>query len=315
MLQFYVSANGRSGQITEHGIIDGTTPARLLEYIHAGITSYSDDSTTTNGHLNGVNGSSSSIELDEVVLQTTPEIDNRMLVLADRFQQTTSAATYVREQLDEFGTDFLIQSRAPVKGVIDLTFQLAVRLFFGQNMLSWEPMTAVHFHTGRADAMQRASPAVNTFCDAAAKLYHPQEQQPEDMAQLKGLLQSAAKEMQAGMQAMLGGRSYLRVFEVLSYLWPADAGAPKPAFLGDMVFFGRPHPPIFAQSNALDSDIVVDDFVHLMPDADGFWAILCPEKDKIRISFTGGSAERTTAFAKDLHSAAEIMRDIVQART
>jgi hypothetical protein len=265
VLQFYVSANGRSGQITEHGIVDGTTPARLIEWISKGMKSYSAES---NGHVN-VEG----IELEEVVLQTTPEIESQMDTLRKTFLRNTSASTYVREYLEEFGTNFLVNSRAPVKGVIDLTFQLAVRLFFGKNMLSWEPMSASHFHTGRADAMQRASPSVNKFCDAAAD-------QSVNKAQLKALLLAATRQMNVGMQTMLNGRSYLRVFEVLSYLWPSEGSTPKPRFLSEMIFFGRPYPPLFWQSNAVDSDIVVEDFVQLMPDGNGFWSIIAPGKNK-----------------------------------
>ncbi|KAK5653765.1 hypothetical protein OQA88_7922 [Cercophora sp. LCS_1] len=303
VLQFWVSENGRSGQITEHGVVDGTTPARLMEWITKGLESFS-ATGNGNGHANG-NGASS-VTLEEVALQTTPEIESHMNVLRKRFRTSTSASSYVREQLDEFGTDFLIESRAPVKSVIDLTFQLAVRLYFGKNMLSWEPMSAAHFHTGRADALQRATPAANAFCDAAAA------EESVDNAQLRALLLAAAKQASVGMQTMLTGRSYLRVFEVLSYLWPADASVPKPKFLSDMIFFGRPFPPIYAQTNGIDSDIIVDDFVHLMPDTDGFWSIIVPEKNKIRVSLTGG-AGRTDAFVEELHRAARIMRAVVAA--
>lgn len=281
VVQFYVSANGRSGQITEHGIIDGTTPARLLEWIATAMENYAAESTSRNGQLNG--HGSSGIKLVEVALQTTPEIEKHIVALKEKYHRTTSTSTYVREQLDEFGTDFLVQSRAPVKGVIDLTFQLAVRLFFGQNMLSWEPMSAASFHTGRSDAMQRATPAVNGFCDAAVEAYQGRDQQtdPDTCVQLRAHLLAATKSMNAGMQTLLNGRSYLRVFEVLSYLWPTtNASVPKPAFLSEMVFFGSPHPPIFAQSNAVDSEMIIDDFVHLMPDSDGFWSFLSPEKSK-----------------------------------
>lgn len=281
VVQFYVSANGRSGQITEHGIIDGTTPARLLEWIARAMDQYAAVSTHHNGQMNG--HSSSKVELEEVSLETTPAIETHMVALREKYHLTTSKSTYVREQLDEFGTDFLVQSRAPVKGVIDLTFQLAVRLFFGQNMLSWEPMSAAAFHTGRSDAMQRATPAVNGFCDAVANTYQGRDQQsdPDTSVQLRALLSAATRSMNAGMQTLLNGRSYLRVFEVLSYLWPtANANTPKPAFLSEMVFFGSPSPPIFAQSNAVDSEMIVADFVHLMPDTDGFWSFLSPEKNK-----------------------------------
>lgn len=278
VLQFYVSANGRSGMITEHGIIDGTTPTRLLEWIAKAMDAYSVDQLM-NGHI------SSEIELTELVLETTPEIESHAVVLRERYQQATSTSTYVREQLDEFGTDFLLQSHAPVKGVIDLTFQLAVRLFFGQNMVSWEPTSGALFHAGRADAMQRATPAVNAFCDAAATAYQAQEDdrsiRSSSPAELRALLLAATKSMNAGMQILLTGRNSQRVFRVLDYLWPTtDGSAPKPAFLSDKIYFGGLSPPIFAQTNTLEGEMIVEDFVHIMPDPRGFWSFISPETNK-----------------------------------
>lgn len=286
VLQFYVSANGRSGLITEHGILDGTTATRLLEWIAIAMESHPAGSNSRNRRTNG-NHVPSEIQLNEVTLEMTPEIEGHALTLGKIYQQATSASTYVREQLDEFGTDFLLQSRVPVKGVIGLTFQLAVRLFFGQNMPSWEPTSGALFHAGRADALQRATPAANAFCDAAATVYHDQNDQKnqEDSgtsAQLRALLLAATKSTNAGMQTLLlTGRGSQRVFEVLSYLWPRSSNmyAPKPAFLSDMVFFGRPSPPIFAQTNSLEGEMIVEDFVHPMQDTDGFWSFICPEKN------------------------------------
>lgn len=315
VLQFYVSANGRSGLITEHGILDGTTATRLLEWIAMAMESYSAGSTSRNGHTSGDHISSEIKKLNEVTLEMTPEIEGHALTLGKIYQQATSASTYVREQLDEFGTAFLLQSRVPVKGVIDLTFQLAVRLFFGQNMTSWEPTSGALFHAGRADALQRATPAVNAFCNAAVTVYHDQSNQEDSgtSAELRALLLAATKSTNAGMQTLLlTGRGSQRVFEVLSYLWPkSNMDAPKPAFLSDMVFFGRPSPPIFAQTNSLEGEMIVEDFVHLMQDTDGFWSFICPENNTISVSLTGGSPERTAAFVKELHRAARIIRDIV----
>lgn len=282
VLQFYVSANGRSGLLTEHGILDGTTATRLLEWIATAMEAHPAVSTSRNGLING-NHVSAEIELKEVTLKMTPEIERHADALGKIYQQSTSASTYVREQLDEFGTDFLLQSRVPVKGVIDLTFQLAVRLFFGQNMISWEPTSGALFHAGRADALQRATPAVNAFCNLAAMVYQDQdkEEDRDTSAQLRVLLLAATKSMNAGMQTLLTGRGSQRVFEVLSYLWPTtNTIAPKPAFLSDMVFFGRPNPPIFAQTNSLEGEMMMEDFVHLMQDTNGFWSFICPEKNR-----------------------------------
>ncbi|KAH7141842.1 beta-ketoacyl synthase domain-containing protein [Dactylonectria macrodidyma] len=317
VLQFYVSANGRSGLITEHGILDGTAAARLLEWIANAMEAHPAGAASLNGQQPSGGHSSSEMDLNEVVLQTTPEIEDHAIVLRERYRQATSSSTYVREQLDEFGTDFLLQSRVPVKGVIDLTFQLALRMFFGQNMISWEPTSGALFHAGRADAMQRATPAVNAFCDAAAEVYQVQDYEADrgTTAPLRALLLEATKSMNAGIQILLTGRSSQRVFEVLAYLWPTtNDKAPKPAFLSEMVFFGRPSPPIFAQTNSLEGEMTVEDFVHLMPDTDGFWSFISPEKNSISVSLTGGSQERTAAFVKELHRAARIMRDIVRDR-
>ncbi|KAM0229998.1 hypothetical protein ACHAPO_009550 [Fusarium lateritium] len=301
VLQYYVSANGRSGMLTEHGILDGTTVTRLLDWISNKMDAY-----TPQPRSQSASTQPPQVELEEVVLQITPELEEHAVALREKYEQATSKSTYVREQLNEFGTDFLIQSRVPVKGVIDVTFHLAIRLFFGQNMLSWEPTSGTLFHRGRPDAMQRATPAVNAFCDAAA-----QTSREKDSSQLRGLLLEATKSINTGMRMHLLGRGTQRLFEVLSYTWPGNE--PKPAFLSDMVFFGRPSPPIFAQTNSLEGKMTVDDFVHLMPDTDGFWSFISPDKHTLSVSLTGGSKERTAAFVKELHRAASIVQDIVKA--
>lgn len=281
VLQFYVSANGRSGSITEHGAVDGTTPARLSEWMVAAMDEYSPNSRGNDKQLNG--SLSSRIELYEVILQTTPEIESHINVLRNRFVEYTSPSTrtYVREHLTEFGTDFLLQNKVPIKGVIDITFQLALRLFFGRNVPAWEPTSAAHYHTGRSDAVQKATPAVVAFCDAAAAIYKDQDQgQHSEIVRLAALLSLATKQMHADLQTMLNGRSYMRVFEVLSWLWPSNDSTPKPRFLSEHIFFGKPFPSIFAQSNGLDTDMVVEDFATLLPDAEGFWTIILPKKNE-----------------------------------
>ncbi|GKU05699.1 beta-ketoacyl synthase protein [Fusarium langsethiae] len=297
LLQFYVSANGRSGMLTEHGILDGTTAMRLLDWISNAMDAYKSGQSTTRRY-------SVQVPIEEVVLQMTPELEQHAVALREKYEQATSKSTYVREQLKEFGTDLLLQSRVPIKGVIDVTFQLAIRLFFGKSMSSWEPTSGTLFHAGRPDAMQRSTPAVNSFCDAAAG-------SSQDYTQLRALLLEATKSINAGMKTQLLGGGSQRLFEILSYCWPE--GVPKPSFLSDMVFFGRPSPPIFAQTNSLEGKITVEDLVHLMPDTEGFWSFIIPEKDLLSVSLIGGS-ERTGTFVEELHRAAGIIRDIVQVR-
>ncbi|KAI0470405.1 putative polyketide synthase [Xylariaceae sp. FL0804] len=300
VLQFIVSANGRSGMIMEHGMIDGTTSARLSQWVMEAVRTWPKSASAPSGRTSNrlaESGVSGVIQLDEISLQTTPAIEEHMLVLRKRFLGYTApeAAAYDQVHLGEFGTDRLLRSRVSAKGVVDVTFQLAVRLFYGRCMPSWEPVSAAHYHLGRSDGVQRATPAVVAFCDAAATGAaggeKEEEQEDENQGQQPGrrrtrladLLAAATAEMQVGMRNTLRGRSYLRVFEVLSFLWPGpdSAGAvAKPQFLSDHVFFGRPFPPVFAQSNAVEGEIPADDFVHLMPHGDGLWAIMLPEKEE-----------------------------------
>ncbi|KAM7221172.1 hypothetical protein V8F06_003347 [Rhypophila decipiens] len=314
VLQFYVSSNGLSGQITEHAIVDGNTPARLVEFVVGGIVSYTFPPRTRSEE-------STAATVYEAVpaLELTPEIETQITLLRTKFVDMTSRSTYVRETLPELGVEYLMRSGAPVKGVIDLTWQLAVRLFFGpdKSKSSWEPMSMGHFHAGRSDALQRGTPAVVQFCDAVAAFADQSDKLgPEQKEELRALLSQATKSLSSEMANMLNtGRSYLRTFEVLSYLWPKDKVAEKPRFLSEMTFFGRgDFAPIWSQTNAFDLEgrgTPVDDFVHLVADTDGFWSILAPEKEGVRVSLTGGERKRTEAFVRELHRAAGLMRGIV----
>jgi hypothetical protein len=279
VLQFYVSTNGRSGFITEHGGVDGTTPARLQESIGKAIE---ENTPSSRAYYDQPNGSMlSDVQFNVAVLQATPEIESHIEVLRSRFLEYTAPATttYVKEHLTEFGTDFLMRHKVAAKGVIDLTYQLALRLFFGRSMPSWEPVSAAHYHTGRSDAVQRATPAVVAFCDAVAKVYKDRDYHNNE-DHLETLLSAATKQMNASMRDMLNGRSYLRVMELLAWLWPSNSATPKPRFLSEHIFFGRPFPPIFVQSNAIETDMPVEELVHVMPSPDGFWAIMVPEKNE-----------------------------------
>lgn len=276
-LQFFVSANGRSGHIAEHAAIDGTTPIRLMEWVAKAMDEYVPQPATA--------VHSAEARSTELFLERTPEIDQHIDVLRKCYLDATATVTYIKDSLGEFGTDFLLQSHVPIKGVIDLTFQLALRLFFGRNQPAWEPTSAAHFHRGRTDAVQRTSSAVATFCDAAAhQLGADGGPGHDDKTHLLALLTAAAGQMRDNVLAVLAGRSYLPAFEVLGHLWPtrADADVPdRPRFLSEQFFFGRPnYPPVFAQCNALEADLVFDHYVKAMADPDGFWAIITPEKDK-----------------------------------
>jgi hypothetical protein len=83
------------------------------------------------------------------------------------------------------------------------------------------------------------------------------------------------------MQAMLGGRSHLRLFEMLDWLWPADT--PKPRLLSESSYIRAPY--VFAQSLTLASaGNTVVDVVSIAHAPESLWATLMPDTD-LYVSF------------------------------
>lgn len=215
-LQLFVSGNGRSGLIIEHGADDGINPARLSERIAKAIDDYSDGDAAPHGLVNGDGPTDSNIHLEEVVLETTSEDKTHIELLRGRFLENTSRGSYAVENLTEFGIDFLLQANMPVKQIVDLTFQLGVHLLVGRNLPTWESVSVAHFHKGRTEVIQRAPPAVAAFCAAAAE---SSTASGSSNPELIALLQTATKQMHADVQGALGGqRSHVRYLELLNWL-------------------------------------------------------------------------------------------------
>lgn len=143
VLQFVVSANGRSGLIYEHSGIDGLTYILLLQWIDIAIHKFSPSPNGTNT-ASETSNSESEIDLKELILTTTPTINHRITVLKDSYATCTAGMFYIRDTFTEFGTSFLLHHNLPAKQVVDLTFQLAIRLFFGHNVHSFEAFSIAY---------------------------------------------------------------------------------------------------------------------------------------------------------------------------
>ncbi|KAG6354287.1 hypothetical protein INS49_004892 [Diaporthe citri] len=306
-LQYFVSGNGRSGLITEH---EAFNPAHLSEMIAKAIDDYSDGEATPHSLVNGNGPAISNVNLEKVVLETTSGDKTHIELLRVRFLENTSRGAYAVENLTEFGIDFLLQANMPVKQIVDLTFQLGVHLLVGRNLPTWESVSVAHFHKGRNEVIQRAPPAVAAFCAAAAE---SSTASGSNNPELMSLLQTAIKQMHADVQgALRGQRSHVRYLELLNWLWPSDTGVPKPQLLSAELFNGSPY--IHAQVNALETEMVIDDFVKFFHgNLDGFWSIMTPRKDSIRISLTSGSRERVQGLVEQLYRAAGVVCGIIQA--
>ena len=91
---------------------------------------------------------------------------------------------------------------------MDLTIQLASRLYFGYLPASWETVSTAHFHLGRPEIVQVVLKSVVDFCDAALD-------STVSRAEARAQLLQAARELNAQIVKGGEGRNYFRLMDVL----------------------------------------------------------------------------------------------------
>ncbi|KAH3484288.1 hypothetical protein KXW24_008965, partial [Aspergillus fumigatus] len=118
---------------------------------------------------------------------------------------------YTPHLVPSFGKAVLLAHSAPIKATVDLTIQLASRLYFGYLPASWETVSTAHFHLGRPEIVQVVLKSVVDFCDAALDSSVPR-------AEARAQLLRAAREMNAQIVKGGEGRNYFRLMDVLEVM-------------------------------------------------------------------------------------------------
>lgn len=322
-LQFCIGANGTSCVVVEHSGLDGLDLTPLWGRVASAIKTFKPSTQSQTASR-----PTTEVALNEVVLQPDPETAQHIATLKASLLQSSGPdlqglrMPYAQAILPELGTKFLLSKRAPVKAVIDVTFLLAVRLLLGRCVASTTPVGVAHFHRSRVDIVLTMNPAVKAFCDSAAATYSETSKgvvqgSARDQASLDSLLRAAAAQVTAGVHAALAGRSHIRVFELVGWLWKQQQQERSdmplvPRFLEDKLFRGRQGDPyVNGQTMGFEADLGADNFLYLDPDPNLFWACLIPHEDDVSVSICGGSEERTASFVKCLHQAASTVRRIL----
>lgn len=160
-LQFVVCANGVSGYVCEHSMLDAASLRQINEYITTAIAQAAaepEDNGTVHGH---------SEILEELKFHTNK-------VLVDNINRVRNHATTIYKpvefahfELPSMGSAFLRNHRTPSKSGIQVVIQLASLLYYGVQHPSWETLTMMLFRRGRLDWMQSVSPAMYRFCETA----------------------------------------------------------------------------------------------------------------------------------------------------
>ena len=283
-MQIIVAANGKSSAILEHGGIDGLTSWRFSEWVQRAILD-TPPVSSTNASDSGAAPSSSleeqqPIDLEELTFQSTPDLDRHMLTLRDRYVAATSTAEYKNHYLHAFGTADLMAWGMPVKSVLDVTVQLAIHLHYGHNVPCWEGVSMSHYHKGRSDMLQIATPQVARFCaDAAATSINEAEAEAEEaaaaippVADLRTRLVSLGRDMTANLQRCQAGRNHLRFFEMLrDAAWPRGEPTAK-MFAGNM-FWRSP----FVILQHVPEEVAGASMLHGVQKKDCFFVSLSPK--------------------------------------
>jgi len=198
------------------------TPVSLLQRLNNAIHAYRPlFEPLANGHALPATAP------QEVHLVTTPEIDNHIQALRQRYSENTSQREFVVHPTTRLSKDFLISAHMPIKGTLDMVVQLAIRTYYGSHTEVWEGVSVAHYHRGRHDMIQTFSSAVADFCTSAWDETIPAVQRRDLM--LRGGSDISANVKHAGQ-----GKGYFRLFNVIDELWPKDA--PRSAYFDQAIY-------------------------------------------------------------------------------
>jgi hypothetical protein len=207
-LQLIVTANGRSGTIFEHSMIDFMTTSQISQRLQGAIDTLDPENDIPSQDGEAVVDPAS---LEEFLLTTTPDIETQMTTLREKYAAATGIKIYTPHVIPSFGKAILLAHSAPIKATVDLTIQLASRLYFGYLPASWETVSTAHFHLGRPEIVQVVLKSVVDFCDAALDSTIPR-------AEARAQLVRAARELNAQIVKGGEGRNYFRLMDVLEVM-------------------------------------------------------------------------------------------------
>ncbi|KAK6699045.1 hypothetical protein SNK05_011865 [Fusarium graminearum] len=297
--QIIVTANGRSATIFEHSMIDLMTVSQLSQRLQNAINTLDPQTVVAS------NGSSSVDPtcLEEISLVTTQDIDSHIETLRRDYLAITSTKQYVPHFINGFGKTLLLDSSAPIKATVDLTIQLASRLYFDYLPASWETVSTAHFHLGRPEIVQVVLKSVMDFCDAALDESIPR-------AEARAKLLQAARECNAQIAKGTEGRNYFRLMDVIEVMSQDQKEEEIPELFSDPVW-KRGYPQLIMQT--MVETKLSEDPGFTMPHPESVWMSYTVFDDSVEVCFVS-PAESADRFGAALDRAAEIVKNIISAR-
>lgn len=296
-IQYVVPRNGRSAHLVDHSRIDGISTYRLNNLVQAAINAHKPKSQ------NGAVPASSFIPYEEYQIESTNEIDNHILGLRQYYLSQTTPKTYSYITRPELGKDFLLLNSVPIKGAVDLTMQLASRLFHGYTPAAWEVLSVAQFYRGRTEIVQVVSDSMLKFIDAAL---NPSISNTER----RKLLITAAQEGNAYSKRGNEGQNYFRLMDVLELMSPRPGQEGRPSIYENAVW-KRVEPGLHLMMTLADGGL--EDVAYNMFGEDSIWINYTVYEDRFTLNCMLRS-DVAKKWEESLEAAAKIVRDIVSAR-
>ncbi|EON99623.1 putative mycocerosic acid synthase protein [Phaeoacremonium minimum UCRPA7] len=271
-LQLVVTANGRSGSIFEHSMIDFMTISQLSQRLQNGIN------TLTPGNYTLDNKAVDHASLVEIPLLTTVDIEARIITLRSEYIAVTAVKKYTSHLITSYGKALFLANSAPIKATMDLTIQLASRLYFGYLPASWETVSTAHFHLGRPEIVQVVLRSVVDFCDAALDNAVPRPEARNKLIQ-------AARECNAQIVKGTEGRNYFRLMDVLEVMSQEQEDEEIPEIFSDPVW-KRGYPRLIMQT--MMETKLAEDPGYTMEDPESVWMNYTVNDNFVEVLFVGG---------------------------
>ncbi|KZL71722.1 mycocerosic acid synthase [Colletotrichum tofieldiae] len=297
--QILVTANGRSGSIFEHSTIDFMTISQLSQRLQNAI----DTLTPGDGILDRESQAIDPASLEKIPLLTTTEIEVQIDILRVKYSATTGAKQYTPHLITSFGKALFLQYSAPIKATVDLTIQLASRLYFGYLPTSWETVSTAHFHLGRPEIVQVVLKSAIDFCDAALD-------STVSRAEARKKLMHAARECHAQIVKGGEGRNYFRLMDVLEVMSQEQAPGEVPEIFSDPVW-KRSYPRLIMQT--MIETKLAQDPGYTMEDPESVWMNYTVTDDSVEVCFVS-PRKGAENFQTALNRAADTVRSIIQAK-
>jgi hypothetical protein len=294
--QYIIPKNGDSAQIFEHSLIDGVTVLRLNLLVQEAINNYQ---PSPGSYSNGY----SEVNLNEYKLEIPADIDSHIVELRRQFIAATDLKDFRYLTVPGLGNNKLMGHKMPIKGSIDLTIQLASRIYFGYSPAAWEPINMSQFHRGRPEVVQVVLKSVIKFVDSCL------DSSVSDAGRL-ALMLSAAKDMSAYLRRASEGKNYFRLMDVLEVMGPRSEEEGRPKLFDDPVW-KRVAPGLSIMTN-FHIDLLKE-AAYNMPTPTSIWNQYTVRDDEFVMSSVGPSND-LERWEEAVQKAAKIVKQVIEAK-